>query len=558
VAVAEVVYPQASDLKQAGSEQPLSVYQREFLVGARLNVAASATPGEITVVGRFRYQACDEKVCYLPLSESLQWKLRVVPAGTAIAATNAEAFKAIRFGSGDSPLVPPAPSPGGGTRVGVDRVTTPSVGAGYLGTDDFLKFIRGAETGATEKGWFDGRGTAAVLVIVLLGGLALNFTPCVLPMIPINLAIIGAGAQAGSRKRGFLLGATYGGAMALVYGVLGLIVILTAGTFGTINASPWFNAGIALLFIALALAMFDLVNIDFSRFLDRFHVGEANRGSFVVAFGMGGVAALLAGACVAPVVIQVVVFSSNLCEGTGAALAAAVSAWRRHGDPVADRGRRHRRPAEAGRLDGAREAGVRRVHPWHGGLLRLPRVRAVLGALGGCGRRPVERDREAQGRLVRRSRAGAGSGGARTQAGPDRPLGDLVQELPADGPGDPEGFEGFGSARRLREDQIPGGAADEPPASAMQRYGAIGLPTYVVSPCALRDAPLPFWGTPRDTISPPLHSALGSRQNAFSDRFQRCKMESGRFHEARASVETSKQTARMFGSRDRDALAAAA
>ena len=103
VAVAEIVYPQASDLKQEGSEQPLSVYEREFLVGVRLNVAASAAPGDITVAGRFRSQACDEKMCYLPVSESIQWKLRVVPAGTAIAAGNAEAFKAIGFGTGRSP-----------------------------------------------------------------------------------------------------------------------------------------------------------------------------------------------------------------------------------------------------------------------------------------------------------------------------------------------------------------------------------------------------------------------------------------------------------------------
>jgi thiol:disulfide interchange protein len=156
---------------------------------------------------------------------------------------------------------------------------------------------------------------------VLLGGLALNLTPCVLPMIPINLAIIGAGAQAGSRRRGFLLGLTYGGAMAVVYGVLGLIVVLTASTFGTINASPWFNAGIALLFAALALAMFDVFEIDFSRFAGTVGAG-ASRGTFTLAFTMGGVAALLAGACVAPVVIQVVLFASNLyATGTGAALA---------------------------------------------------------------------------------------------------------------------------------------------------------------------------------------------------------------------------------------------
>ena len=110
--------------------------------------------------------------------------------------------------------------------------------------------------------------------------------------------------------------------MALVYGVLGLVVILTAGTFGTINASPWFNLAIALLFVVLGLAMFDLITIDFSRFSSRMNIGASSRGSVMVAFGMGAIAALLAGACVAPVVIQVVLFSSDLyAKGTTIALA---------------------------------------------------------------------------------------------------------------------------------------------------------------------------------------------------------------------------------------------
>src|SRR5205814_6898111 len=162
-------------------------------------------------------------------------------------------------------------------------------------------FVHNAETGVRERGLFEGRGPLTILFIVFLGGLALNLTPCVLPMIPINLAIIGAGTQAGSRGRGFLLGGVYGLAMAVVYGVLGVVVILTAGTFGTINASPWFNLGIAVLFVALALAMFDVITIDFSRFSSSLRVGEQGRGTFVVAFVMGAVAALLAGACVAPV-----------------------------------------------------------------------------------------------------------------------------------------------------------------------------------------------------------------------------------------------------------------
>jgi len=192
---------------------------------------------------------------------------------------------------------------------------------GYLNADEFLRFIHNAENGVKERGMFEGRGPLMILLLVLVGGLALNLTPCVLPMIPINLAIIGAGAQAGSRSRGFMPGSAYGVAMALVYGAIGLVVILTAGTFGTINSSPWFNLGIAILFVILALAMFDVLLIDFSKYAGNLGTGSS-RGSFALAFSMGGVAALLAGACVAPVVIQVVLFSSNLyATGTKVALA---------------------------------------------------------------------------------------------------------------------------------------------------------------------------------------------------------------------------------------------
>ena len=207
---------------------------------------------------------------------------------------------------------------------------------------------------------FEGRGPLAILLLVFLGGLALNLTPCVLPMIPINLAIIGAGAQAGSRGRGFLLGAAYGAAMALVYGVLGLVVILTAGTFGTINSSPWFNLGIAVLFVVLGLAMFDVITIDFSRFSSGFRPGESSRGTFLLAFTMGAVAALLAGACVAPVVIQVVLFSSNLyATGTTIALAlpfCSASAWRCRGRSPARASRRCRSRARGWSASSRRSA----------------------------------------------------------------------------------------------------------------------------------------------------------------------------------------------------------
>jgi len=330
VSVEEIVYPEATDLVQEGVEELLAVYEQEFLIGVQLRVADDVPLGSLTVPASLRYQACDERVCYIPATVPTGWTFAVVPDGETAASANEDTFASIAFGTGATPpapaIVEEAPTPAvvdtGDPLVMIDDFTVVAGTGGYLGTSAFLGFVSDAESGVVQQGWFEGRGLLAILLIVLVGGLALNLTPCVLPMIPINLAIIGAGAQAGSRRRGFLLGSAYGAAMALVYGVLGLIVILTAGTFGTINASPWFNVSIAGVFVVLGLAMFDVFTIDFSKLSTCFNVSNEGRGSFFMAFGMGSIAALLAGACVAPVVIQVVLFSSSLyAAGTTAALA---------------------------------------------------------------------------------------------------------------------------------------------------------------------------------------------------------------------------------------------
>ena len=333
VEVLELVYPPSIDLKQEDVELPLAVFEREFTIGIRLKLAAAVPLGDLVIPMHLRYQACDDSMCYGPTSVDTSWSLKVLAPASPLTAQNAALLDKIAFGSGQPPppTTPPTATPAlpaaaapGTPDTGVellDHFVIAGTAGGYLRADAFRKFISNAESGVKEAGMFEGHGPLAIILIVLLGGFALNLTPCVLPMIPINLAIIGAGARSGSRRRGLLLGGTYGLAMALVYGVLGLVVILTAGSFGTINASPWFNLGIALLFVVLGLAMFDVFSIDLSRWSNNFNPG-ARRGSFLLAFSMGAVAALLAGACVAPVVIQVVLFSSNLyAKGTQSALA---------------------------------------------------------------------------------------------------------------------------------------------------------------------------------------------------------------------------------------------
>ena len=329
ISLERVAFPEAILLEQLGAEQPLAVFEEEFLIGAALSLDAALLPGSYAVPGTLRYQACNDRMCFTPMRVPIRFDLTVAPATQVLSTVHPDLFGGLTMvdpAAGD-PVPAPAPSAPAMDDLSVlsalEEFEVLSNTGGYLDTEAFLDFMAAAESGEGQRGWFEGRGPLAILALILVGGLALNLTPCVLPMIPINLAIIGAGTRAGSRMRGFALGGTYGLAMALVYGILGLAVILTAGTFGTINSSPWFNLGIAALFVVLGLAMFDVLAIDFSRLQSKLTMGATASGSFLVAFGMGAVAALLAGACVAPVVIQVIVFSSNL-YGTGTTIALAL------------------------------------------------------------------------------------------------------------------------------------------------------------------------------------------------------------------------------------------
>jgi thiol:disulfide interchange protein len=323
----EIVFPKPTDLEQAGQSQPLAVFPNEFAIGVQFEIPNDAPVGTVSIPGRVRYQACNDTLCFPPVTDNVQWTVPVVTAAATVTRSRPDVFDHIAYGTGGAPVESagePAPALPSASRDGLEQLNDFSMAAssvGYQSVDEFLTFIKNAENGIKEQGLFEGRRPLAILLLVFLGGLALNLTPCVLPMIPINLAIIGAGAKAGSRLRGFLLGGVYGGAMALVYGVLGVIVITTASKFGTINASPWFNLSIGLVFAVLALAMFDVVTIDFSRFAGSAGANASGKGTVALAFGMGAIAALLAGACVAPVVIQVVLFSSDLyAQGTVVAL----------------------------------------------------------------------------------------------------------------------------------------------------------------------------------------------------------------------------------------------
>ncbi|MBE6378590.1 MAG: DUF255 domain-containing protein [Lentisphaerae bacterium] len=173
---------------------------------------------------------------------------------------------------------------------------------GFTGKPEFMAFLKGEDDSpAAAKATFWG-----MILLAIIGGLALNLTPCVLPMLPVNLAIIGA---AGGRE-GFKRGLLYGCGMAVVYGILGILAAFAGVSFGTLNSSPLFNFAAAVIFLIMSLAMAGVFNIDPSSKV-RVNAAQLKLPKGLTALVMGGLSAVLAGACVAPVVISVLLFAAS-------------------------------------------------------------------------------------------------------------------------------------------------------------------------------------------------------------------------------------------------------
>ncbi len=289
---------------------PPTTDKRDELSGTTIAVYAQNTTLIYAITGKpdypldikVTYQGCDETMCFLP--ETKTFALAPVAGDGAI-------LKEVKNNTAPVTLIADK------ERDWNRHFNLAGRTAGYLGAEKFAEFLDDTRSGKSLArddlhNLFAGKNIWVVLALILLGGFALNLTPCVLPMIPINIAIIGAGAKAESRVRGFALGSAYGIGMTLAYGALGLFAVLTGAKFGALNLSPVFNAVTAGVFILLALAMFGVFSIDLSRF--QRGTGGAGSGSrkYPAALLLGAFTALLAGACVAPVLISVLLLSSDL------------------------------------------------------------------------------------------------------------------------------------------------------------------------------------------------------------------------------------------------------
>lgn len=263
----KIVYPPARQRTFAFSQTPLAVYEGEAVIGLQLRIPENFSGEQLAVSGAFKYQACNDKACLPPAAARFRGNLPLAGLEQAANLLHSEVFENIPFG-------------------------------GQLAAPD-----------SPEKNEIDNlidrHGFAVALLFIFAGGLALNLTPCVYPLIPITVSFFG-GQGGGRTARIFTLAVFYVLGIALTYSLLGVIAASSGALFGAALQSPAVLMAIALVMIALALSMFGLYEIQPPLALTRLIGGS--RPGYVGALFMGLTVGIIAAPCLGPFVLGLLAY----------------------------------------------------------------------------------------------------------------------------------------------------------------------------------------------------------------------------------------------------------
>lgn len=143
---------------------------------------------------------------------------------------------------------------------------------------------------------------------VFVAGVLTSLTPCVFPLIPITLAVLGSRRPSGGRYQGLVMSLSYVLGMATTYACLGVIAASTGALFGQFLGHPVVAIALAILFIYLALAMIDIVHLQTPlAVVTKLHLPQT-RGGFFGAYLAGLLAGVVASPCVGPILAAILTF----------------------------------------------------------------------------------------------------------------------------------------------------------------------------------------------------------------------------------------------------------
>lgn len=223
-----------------------------------------------TINGQFEAQACDSVQCTFPPADAFTFTIGASECGAA-----AERDTAATSNENVQDNNPPITHTG--------STISPSI-------------YQADETDLSKLNWLE------IFLAGLIGGFAALFTPCVFPMIPMNVSYFTKHSK--NRRQGMQNALLYSLFLISIYVILGLSITLIfgAGALHTLSTNVWFNLGFFLLLLIFAfsfLGAFELVlPSTWVNRMDAKAEKKGHSGIFFMAFTL----ALVSFSCTGPII----------------------------------------------------------------------------------------------------------------------------------------------------------------------------------------------------------------------------------------------------------------
>ena len=258
VKISSLQFPSPTEKKFPYMKAPIGVYGGQIEVKATLNIDRNVSAGEQLLKGQLVYQACSFSSCLPPETVPFSFPVPVTEPA------NGSTEQAIARTAAAAPVSDPA-------------------------TGD----------------WNVGAGLWLTLLGIFLGGLALNLTPCIYPLIPITVSYFGG---QGGRMGGIPLihGICYILGLAITNSVLGVVAALSGGMLGAALQSPFVLMVVAAILLALALSFFGVWELRIPAGLT--NMAAKNFGGYFGTLFMGLTLGIVAAPCLGPFILGLLTY----------------------------------------------------------------------------------------------------------------------------------------------------------------------------------------------------------------------------------------------------------
>lgn len=175
--------------------------------------------------------------------------------------------------------------------------------------------MAGLEQLATEEGFAAAlkKNILFAFVLIFIAGILTSFTPCIYPMIPITLSVIGQNTIDRNRRDSFLLSLAYVQGIAFVYSLLGVFAALSGHLFGQWAGNKYVLIFMCALFLVMAMGAYGFYDVQVPLWIQNklHHRNSKNKKGYIPAFIVGMISGLVASPCVGPVLVSILAFVAN-------------------------------------------------------------------------------------------------------------------------------------------------------------------------------------------------------------------------------------------------------